>query len=62
MNGPGDLHQLTQMSSLLYFVAVLLVIGWALGFFAFHASGLIHILLVFALVAILFRLIQGRRI
>lgn len=50
------------MSSLLYFIAILLVIGWALGFFAFHAGGLIHLLLVFALVAVLFRLIQGRRI
>ncbi|MGI4729065.1 MAG: lmo0937 family membrane protein, partial [Janthinobacterium lividum] len=35
------------MRSLLYIVAVILVIGWALGVFAFHvAGGLIHVLLV----------------
>jgi Family of unknown function (DUF5670) len=50
------------MSSLLYIVAVILIIGWAIGFFAYSAGSVIHILLVIALVAILFRLIQGRRI
>jgi len=50
------------MGTLLYIIAVILVIGWAVGFFAFHAGGLIHILLVIALVAIIFRIIQGRRV
>ncbi|HOZ70342.1 MAG TPA: lmo0937 family membrane protein [Chitinophagaceae bacterium] len=50
------------MSSLLYFVAIILVIGWAVGFFAYSAGSVIHILLVIALVAIIFRLIQGRRV
>jgi len=50
------------MSSLLYLIAILLIIGWALGFFVFSLPGLIHILLVFALIAILFRLIRGRSI
>jgi len=50
------------MSSLLYIIAVILIIGWAIGFFAYSAGSVIHILLVLALVAILFRLIQGRRI
>jgi Family of unknown function (DUF5670) len=50
------------MRSLLYIVAVILVIGWALGFFVYSASGLIHILLVLAIVAILLRLIGGKRI
>ncbi|HRG22914.1 MAG TPA: lmo0937 family membrane protein [Chitinophagaceae bacterium] len=50
------------MSSLLYLIAVILIIGWAVGFFAYSAGSVIHILLVLALVAILFRLIQGRRI
>jgi hypothetical protein len=50
------------MSSLLYIIAVILIIGWAVGFFAYSAGSVIHILLVLALVAILFRLIQGRRI
>jgi hypothetical protein len=48
------------MSSLLYIIAVLLIIGWVLGFFVFSAGGLIHILLVLAVIAILLRLISGR--
>ena len=49
------------MSSLLYVVAVILIIGWLLGFFVYSAGGLIHILLVIAAIAIIVRLIQGRR-
>ena len=48
------------MKSLLYLVAVILVIGWALGFFVYNVGGLIHILLVIAVIAILLRLIGGR--
>jgi len=50
------------MGSLLYIIAVILIIGWAIGFFAYSAGGLIHILLVIAIIAIIFRLIQGRRV
>jgi hypothetical protein len=50
------------MSNLLYIIAVILIIGWALGFFAYSAGGIIHILLVIAIIAILIRLIGGRRI
>ncbi|HEV7779822.1 MAG TPA: lmo0937 family membrane protein [Chitinophagaceae bacterium] len=45
---------------MLYLIAVILIIGWILGFFVFSATGLIHILLVIAVIAILLRLIQGR--
>ena len=48
------------MRSLLYIIAVILVIGWALGFFVYSVGGLIHILLVIAVIAILLRLIGGR--
>jgi archaellum component FlaG (FlaF/FlaG flagellin family) len=48
------------MSSLLYFIAIILVIGWLIGVFAYSASGLIHVLLVLAVIAVLFRLISGR--
>lgn len=48
------------MRSLLYLIAIILVIGWALGFFVYSAGGLIHILLVIAIIAILLRLIGGR--
>jgi Family of unknown function (DUF5670) len=45
---------------MLYLIAIILIIGWLLGFFVFSAGGLIHILLVVAIIAILLRLIQGR--
>lgn len=50
------------MSNLLYVIAVVLIILWALGLFAFNAGSLIHILLVIAVVVILLRLIRGDRI
>ena len=50
------------MSNLLYTIAVILVLFWAIGFFAYSAGSIIHILLVIAVIAILFRVIQGRRI
>ena len=48
------------MSSLLYLIAVILIIGWVFGVFVYSVGGLIHILLVLAVVAVLLRLIQGR--
>ncbi len=48
------------MSNLLYVVAVVLLILWATGFYAYNMGGIIHILLVIAIVAILLRVIQGR--
>ncbi|MEQ8362710.1 MAG: lmo0937 family membrane protein [Cyclobacteriaceae bacterium] len=48
------------MSELLYLVAVILLIGWVLGFFVFSLGSVIHFLLVFAVIAVLFRLIRGR--
>ena len=50
------------MSNLLYTIAIILIIFWAIGFFAYSASGIIHILLVIAVIAILLRLIQGKRL
>jgi len=47
------------MGNLLYLIAVLLIIGWAIGFVGFHLGGLIHILLVIALISIILRVIQG---
>lgn len=41
-------------------VDMTLVIAWAVGFFAYSAGGIIHVLLVIALIAIIFRVIQGR--
>jgi hypothetical protein len=50
------------MSNLLYTVAVILVIMWAIGFFAYSAGGIIHILLVIAVIAVVLRLIKGKGI
>ena len=49
------------MNSILYIIAVILIIGWLIGFFAYSAGGLIHVLLVLAIIAILFRVIAGRK-
>jgi predicted ferric reductase len=50
------------MSNLLYIVAVILVILWAIGYLGFQAGGIIHILLVIAIIAVLFKVISGRRL
>ena len=47
---------------MLYLIAIILLIGWLLGFFVFSAGSLIHILLVIAIIAILLRLIRGDRV
>jgi Family of unknown function (DUF5670) len=47
------------MGNLLYIIAVILVIAWAIGFLGYHAGGIIHILLVIALVAVLLKVIRG---
>jgi hypothetical protein len=49
------------MSNVLYIIAVLLVIGWAIGVLGFQAGGIIHTLLFIALIAIILRIIQGRK-
>jgi len=49
------------MGNLLYVIAILLVIGWAIGFLAYGVGGIIHLLLVIALIAILLRIIKGNR-
>jgi hypothetical protein len=50
------------MGNLLYVVAVILIIAWAIGFIGYSAGGIIHILLVIAVVAVILRVIQGRRV
>ncbi len=47
------------MGNLLYLIAVVLVIIWAIGFLGYHAGGLIHILLIIAIISILLRVIRG---
>lgn len=51
-------NQNTFMRSLLYVIAVILIIGWALGAFVYSAGSIIHILLVLAIISILLSLIR----
>lgn len=47
---------------MLYGIVILLLVLWALGFFVFPvAGGLIHILLVIAVIVIVYQFVTGRR-
>ena len=50
------------MGNLLYLVAVILIIAWAVGFIGYSSGGIIHILLVIAVIAILLQIIQGKKV
>ncbi|MDF1570142.1 MAG: lmo0937 family membrane protein [Bacteroidales bacterium] len=50
------------MGNLLYIVAVILIIAWAIGFIGYSAGGLVHVLLVIAAIIIIVKLLQGRRV
>jgi len=55
-------HSVTEGDAMLWTLIVILVILWALGFGVFHvAGGLIHLLLVIALILLVVRLATGRR-
>ena len=48
---------------MLYTIAVVLIILWLLGLVSSYTmGGLIHILLVIALVVVILRVIQGRKV
>lgn len=49
------------MENILYTASVILIIAWAIAFFGYAVGGFIHVLLVIAIVAIVWRLIQGKR-
>lgn len=47
---------------MLLLIGIVLFVLWILGFAAFHvASGLIHLLLIFAVISIIWHLVAGRR-
>ncbi len=50
------------MGDLLYVIAIILIIGWLLGAFVFSVGSIIHVLLVIAVIAILLRLIRGKKV
>ena len=49
------------MGNILYIIAVVLLIGWVLGFFVYSAGSVIHVLLVIAIIAIVLQVIRGQR-
>ncbi|HTB31677.1 MAG TPA: lmo0937 family membrane protein [Bacteroidia bacterium] len=50
------------MGNLLYLIAAVLIILWAIGYWGYGVGWLIHVLLVLAVIAILLRIIDGRKI
>lgn len=51
------------MGNLLYIIAVVLVIVWAVSFLGGYATGgIVHILLVIAIIAVLLRVIRGGKV
>jgi hypothetical protein len=50
------------MGSLLYILAVILIIAWSIGFFVYSAGAVIHALLAIAIAAILLTVIRGDRV
>jgi hypothetical protein len=49
------------MGNLLYVIAVVLLIIWAIGFLGFHAGGIIHAVLVIGIILFLVQIISGRK-
>lgn len=61
MNVTNHLHlNLYTVKNLLYIVAVVLLIGWAIGVLVYSLSGLIHIALIIAVIAIVVSLVRGK--
>jgi len=50
------------MRNILYLIAIILVVVWATGFFAYSAGYLIHLLLVIAVISILLGIIKQKNI
>jgi hypothetical protein len=69
--GPPDADSRGRMESgnplplerkdMLETIIIILLILWALGYFAFNVGNLVHILLVIAIIVVLVRVIQGRK-
>lgn len=49
------------MGNLLYIIAVILIIGWAIGFIGYNIGGIIHILLIIAVISVILRIIEGKK-
>jgi hypothetical protein len=52
-----------NLNSLLWTVAIVLLLLWAIGMVtSYTIGGFVHVLLLVALIAVLIRVIQGRRL
>ena len=49
------------MGNILYLIAVILIIAWLIGFVGYNAGGIIHVLLVIAAIAVILRIIEGKK-
>jgi hypothetical protein len=49
------------MGNLLYIIAVILIIIWAIGFLGFHAGSIIHAALVIGIILFIIQLISGKK-
>ena len=58
---PADNLTKEKENFMLYTLAIILIILWVLGLITGTAGGLIHILLVLAIIAVLLRVISGRK-
>ena len=48
---------------MLWTIAVILLVLWVLGFAVFHvAGGLIHILIVIAVIVVIYQFVTGRKV
>jgi hypothetical protein len=59
---PTHLNQSKELKTMLWTIAIILIVLWALGLFTHVAGGLIHLLLVIAIIVIVVNLVRGRRI
>lgn len=49
------------MGNLLYFIALILVIAWVIGYVGYNIGGFMHVLLVIAFVLVIQRVFQGKK-
>jgi hypothetical protein len=50
------------VGNLLYVIALILIIVWAIGFIVYNTGGFIHVLLAIALVVIIIKVIQKKKV
>ncbi len=50
------------MRNFMYIIAILLIVGWAIGYIGYGTGGIIHVLLIIAAIAVILQLIQSKKI